>query len=136
MKSIKVRDYMTSNVLTFRKEDNAIEALRRLLKAGRSGGPVIDDEGKVIGMLSEYDCLKEALMDGYYQSGGGDSVADHMTREVEVVKADDDILITSELFLRGRRRIPVIEDGRLVGIISRVDFAKALIKTIDNPRHG
>lgn len=126
---------MTSNVLTFKREDSVIDALRRLLKAGRSGGPVVDPAGCVIGMLSEYDCLKEALMDGYYQTGS-DIVGNHMTCEVDVVNAEDNILVTSELFLRGRRRIPVIEDGVLVGIISRVDFARALIANIDHPKHG
>jgi len=135
MQSLKVKDYMTASVLTFKREDNLIDALRRLLKAGRSGGPVVDEEGKVIGMLSEYDCLREALLDGYFQTGS-DIVGNHMTPDVDVVKSDDNILVTSELFLRGRRRIPVIEDGVLVGIISRVDFAKALMATIDHPKHG
>lgn len=135
MQSIKVRDYMTRSVLTLKAEDSVIDALRRLLKAGRSGAPVVDNSGNVVGMLSEIDCLKEALMGGYYQQSG-DWVSDHMTKELDVVKSDDDILATADLFLKGRRRIPVMEDGELVGIITRADFARALIDKIDHPSHG
>lgn len=135
MKEVKVRDYMTESVMTFKPQDNVIEALRRLLKAGRSGGPVVDSEGKLVGLISEIDCLKEALMGGYYQQGG-DRVADHMSTEVDMVKPDDDILVLADMFLKGRRRLPVVEDGKIVGIITRPDFAKALIDRIDHPHHG
>lgn len=135
MKSIRVKDYMSSNIVSFKPEDNVIEALRQLLKAGRSGAPVIDNQGTLVGMLSEIDCLKEALMDGYYQSAS-DRVADHMTTKVDTVKADDDILVLAELFTKGRRRIPVLDGTRLVGIISRQDFARSMIYSIDHPHHG
>ncbi|ARU54964.1 MAG: CBS domain-containing protein [Pseudomonadales bacterium] len=135
MHSVKVRDYMTSNVLSFKPEDGVIEALRSLLKAGRSGAPVLDDDHKLVGVLSEIDCLKEALMGGYYQQAG-DRVADHMSAEVDCVQADDDILVVADLFMKGRRRLPVMEEGRMVGIITRQDFARALIERIDHPHHG
>jgi len=135
MQSLKVRDYMTRSVLTLKAEDSVIDALRKLIKAGRSGAPVVDNEGNIVGLLSEIDCLKEALMGGYYQQAG-DRVSDHMTQEIDSVKADDDILVTAELFLKGRRRLPVMEHGKLVGIITRCDFGKALLESIDHPHHG
>lgn len=135
MQSLKVRDYMTSNVLTLKEQDSVIDALRKLIKAGRSGAPVVNDQGQIVGLLSEFDCLKETLMGGYYQQAG-DSVADHMTREIDSVNADDNILVTAELFIKGRRRLPVMENGKLVGIITRCDFGKALLASIDNPHHG
>lgn len=135
MKSVKVQDYMTRRVLSFSPEENIIAALRKLLKVGHSGGPVLDADGNLVGMLSEIDCLKEALQGGYYQEAG-DRVCDHMTAEVDKVNADDEILSTADFFLEGRRRLAVVEDSKLVGLITRQDFAKALIETIDNPRHG
>ncbi len=135
MKSVKVRDYMTRRVLSFSPEESIVTALRTLLKEGHAGGPVLDETGNLVGMLSEIDCLKEVLQGGYYQSAG-DSVSDHMTTEVDKVQADDDILSTSDLFLKGRRRLAVVEDGKLVGLITRQDFGKALINKIDNPHHG
>jgi CBS domain-containing protein len=85
--------------------------------------------------LSEIDCLKEALMGGYYQEAG-DRVADHMTAAVDAVQAEADLLSTAELFLKGRRRLPVLDGEKLVGIITRKDFGRALIHSIDHPHHG
>lgn len=135
MKSIKIKDYMTANPLCVKPEQSVIEALRKLIKAGRSGAPVIDNEGRLIGVLSEIDCLKEALMGGYYQAAG-DRVADHMTSPADSVQANDEILSTAELFLKGRRRLPVLDGDKLVGIISRKDLGRALIRSIDHPHHG
>lgn len=135
MESIKVGDYMSANVMAFKPEDSVIDALRQLIKHGRSGAPVVDNEGRLVGILSEFDCLKEALMGGYYQEAG-DRVADHMTINPDAVQKDDDIIRAGELFLEGRRRLPVLEGEKLVGIISRSDFGRALIHTIDHPHHG
>ena len=135
MHSIKVKDYMSPTVMTFKPEDSVIDALRKLIKAGRSGAPVIDNQGTIVGILSELDCLKEALMGGYYQQVG-DRVADHMTAQPDAVQQDDNIIVTADLFLKGRRRLPVLDGEKLVGIITRQDFGKALIDTIDHPHHG
>ena len=135
MHSVKIKDYMNNKVTTFKPEDSIISALRKLVKTGHSGGPVVDNEGNLVGIISEIDCLKEALMDGYYQQVG-DRVADHMTKEIDVVKQDDDIIKCADYFYKGRRRLPVLDDGKLVGIITRKDFAKALINRIDHPHHG
>jgi len=135
MHSIKVKDYMSPNVMTFKPEDSVIDALRKLIKAGRSGAPVVDNQGSIVGILSELDCLKEALMGGYYQQVG-DRVADHMTAQPDAVQQDDNIIVTADLFLKGRRRLPVLDGEKLVGIITRQDFGKALIDTIDHPHHG
>lgn len=135
MNSVKIKDYMNSRVITFKPEDSIISALRKLVKKGHSGGPVVDNEGKVVGILSEIDCLKEALMDGYFQQVG-DRVADHMTTELDFVKQDDDIIKCADYFYKGRRRLPVLDGEKLVGIITRKDFARALINRIDNPHHG
>jgi predicted transcriptional regulator len=126
---------MSESVTSFKPEDNLVEALRQLVKKNHSGAPVLDNEGRLVGMLSEIDCLKEALMDGYFQSAS-DRVADHMTKEVDFVQASDNILVLADIFIGGRRRVPVLEDGVLVGIITRQDFARALIYKIDHPHHG
>ncbi|KZZ16453.1 hypothetical protein A3750_23195 [Oleiphilus sp. HI0079] len=59
-----------------------------------------------------------------------------MTKEVDCVKANDNILVLADMFVGGRRRVPVVDEGALVGIITRQDFARALIYTIDHPHHG
>lgn len=135
MQSIKIKDYMSSNVMTLKPEDNVIDALRRLIKAGRSGAPVLDNDGTLVGILSEIDCLKEALMGGYYQESG-DRVADHMSSQIDEVQVEDGILKAADLFMQGRRRLPVMDGDKLVGIITRQDFGRALLETIDHPHHG
>mgnify|MGYP000300696215 CR=1 FL=1 len=135
MNSITIQDYMSTQVITFKPEENIITALRRLVQKGHSGGPVVDNEGKLVGIISEIDCLKEALMDGYYQQVG-DRVADHMTTELDYVKQTDDIIKCADYFYKGRRRLPVLDNDKLVGLITRKDFARALIDRIDNPHHG
>lgn len=126
---------MSPNVLTFKPEESVINALRILIKKGRSGAPVLDNEGKLVGILSELDCLKEALNDGYYQAVG-DRVADHMTADPDCVQQEDDIITCADFFTNGRRRLPVMDNNKLVGIITRHDFARALINRIDHPHHG
>ncbi len=135
MNTVKIKDYMSTQVITFKPEENIIAALRKLVQKGHSGGPVLDNEGNLVGIISEIDCLQEALMDGYYQEVG-DRVADHMTKDLDCVKQDDDIIKCADLFNKGRRRLPVLDGDKLVGIITRKDFARALIHRIDNPHHG
>jgi len=133
--SVKIKDYMSTQVTTFKPEESIIAALRKLVHKGHSGGPVLDNEGKLVGIISEIDCLNEALMDGYYQEVG-DRVADHMTKELDCVKQEDDIIRCADYFNKGRLRLPVLDGDKLVGIITRKDFARALINRIDHPYHG
>ena len=109
LKSIKVRDYITRNLVTFRPEMNLFTAINRLLEHRISGAPVVDGQGHLVGLLSEGDCLRGILSGAYYESAGGD-VSAYMTTEVEVISPEADIIEISERFLRGRRRrLPVVE---------------------------
>ena len=85
LKSIKVRDYMTRNLVTFRPEMNLFTAINRLLEHRISGAPVVDGQGHLVGLLSEGDCLRGILSGAYYESAGGD-VSAYMTTEVEVFR--------------------------------------------------
>ena len=80
----------------------------------------------MVGLLSEGDCLRGILSGAYYESAGGD-VSAYMTTDVEVISPEADIIEISERFLRGRRRrLPVVEDGRLIGQVSRSDVLRAV----------
>jgi CBS domain-containing protein len=126
LKSIKVRDYMTRHLVTFRSDTDLFTAINRLLEHRISGAPVIDSQGHLIGLLSEGDCLRGILSGAYYEAIGG-NVSAYMTSEVETISPETDIIEVSERFLRGRLgRMPVIEDGRLVGQISRHDVLRAV----------
>lgn len=126
LKSIKVRDYMTRHLVTFRAETDLFTAINRLLEHRIADAPVVDASGHLIGMLSEGDCLRAILSGAYYESIGG-TVGDQMTREVETVSPEVDVITVSQQFLEGRLgRLPVIADGRLVGQISRSDVLRAV----------
>ncbi len=128
LKSIKVRDYMTRHLVTFRSDTDLFTAINRLLEHRISGAPVVDSQGHLIGLLSEGDCLRGILSGAYYESVGGTvTVSGYMTTEVETISPEADIIEVSERFLRGRRRrFPVVEHGRLVGQISRHDVLRAV----------
>ena len=128
LNSVKVRDYMTTNLVVFHPDTELFKAIDHLLRHSISGAPVVDARGKLVGLLSEVDCLKGILSGSYYdyESLGGE-VSEYMTTEVDVVDADQDILAISERFIKERRRrFPVVEDGKLVGQISRKDVLRAV----------
>jgi len=128
LKSIKVRDYMTSDLVTFTADMDLFRAIDRLLVNQISGAPVLDERGNLVGLLSEGDCLKGILAGSYFEEVGG-TVASVMTVVVETIDADADIVKAAEHFIRmRRRRLPVIDEGRLVGQISRRDILRAMQK--------
>ncbi|QHS11487.1 CBS domain-containing protein [Sinimarinibacterium sp. NLF-5-8] len=121
-----VRNFMASSLLTFRPDMDVMEAIHILTQREFSGAPVLDDLGNVIGVLSSKDCMKVALNASYHGNRGG-SVSDFMSREVTTVEADMSILEIAKMFAdRPQRRYPVMEDNRLVGIITRSNVLRAI----------
>jgi CBS domain-containing protein len=126
MRSIKVADYMTRKLVTFHPETPLLEAMSVMLDARVSGAPVVDAEGRLTGMLSEIDFL-DAMLKGSYHGDVEGTVSSVMTTGAQTVESDTDIYSASEIFVRdGRRRLPVLENGRLVGQISRRDVLRAI----------
>jgi CBS domain-containing protein len=118
--------YMSSDLVTFTPEMDLHHAIRLLLKNRISGAPVVDGQGRLVGILTKKDCLKVAFSASYHQELGG-HVAEFMSPEVKTVDAQSDIVEVAELFLNSRfRRFPVMRNGRLVGVISRHDVLRAL----------
>ncbi len=58
MKSLKVKEYMATRLVTLKPNTNVVEAMDQLLKAKISGAPVVDDDGALIGILSEVDLMQ------------------------------------------------------------------------------
>ena len=126
LKSALVRDYMAGQLVAFKPDMDVLDAIHELVKQRIAGAPVVNDQGELVGMLSELDCLKIALNAGYYGDWGG-PVADYMTPDVETVDADMSIIDLAQKFLKsGFRRFPVLRNNRLVGQISRRDVLRAL----------
>lgn len=128
LSSLKVKDYMLGDALAFEPETEVLEAAHLLLKHHLSGAPVVDRNGRVIGFLSEKDCLKVALNASYYEQLGG-PVKQFMTQPVVTVDAESSLTEVAQMFVQlGHRTYPVVDDGRLVGQLSRHDTLKALEK--------
>lgn len=122
------RDIMTRSVVTLSPEMRALEAAEILLEHEISGAPVVDAEGTLLGILSEYDCLR-AVASAQYDFDDHDvvvNVDELMTREVHTVSPEIDLFGLAHEFVTLRvRRFPVVEDERLIGQVSRRDALRA-----------
>jgi Predicted transcriptional regulator, contains C-terminal CBS domains len=126
LKSIKVRSYMTRHPLTFRPELDLFTAIERLLEHGVAAAPVVDGRGKLVGLLSEADCLRATLAGAYHDDAHG-AVSQYMTVVPDTIDINADIIKAAEgLLLDHRQRLPVLENGRLVGTLSRHDVLRAV----------
>lgn len=125
MRSVKVSDFMAKRLVTLQPQTNVVEAMGVLLDKKISGAPVVDDDGVLVGVLSEVDLMKIIIQDSYYDEAAG-VVGDYMRFPVDTVEADTDIYSLAERFLtEHRRRYPVVRHGKLVGQISRRDVLRA-----------
>ena len=125
-KAERVRDFMTKNPLSISPETEIMRAVHLLVAEDISGLPVTDAQGRLVGILTERDCIAVALQAGYFDELGG-CVEQYMTTPVETVEPDSSLMDLAELFARSPfRRCPVVEEGRLVGLICRRDILRAL----------
>ncbi|MCR9261569.1 MAG: CBS domain-containing protein [Pseudomonadaceae bacterium] len=116
---------MSTRLVTFQADTNVVSAMAVLLKEKISGAPVVDEVGNLVGVLSEVDIMQVIVQDSYYDESVG-IVGDFMHSPAEVVSPDTDIYTLAERFIKeGRRRYPVVSNGRLVGQISRRDVLRA-----------
>ena len=120
------KDAMSRHLITLNPDMEVLEALRILVDERLSGAPVLDQVGNLIGMLTERDCMRIALDAGYFSEEGG-RVGNFMSTAVTTVEAHTPIAEIAELFAGSHfRRLPVMQQGRLIGIISRRDVLKVL----------
>lgn len=125
------RDIMTRSLVTLRPEMSVIDAAEILLKYKISGAPVVDAEGEFLGLLSEFDCLRDVAAAEYdldYHDAVV-TVADLMTKVAHTTGPETDLFGLAHEFVTLRvRRLPVLEDGRLIGQVSRRDALKAAVE--------
>ena len=135
---LSVRDIMTYQPKTIDADMGLTEAAREMVRLGVGGLPVVDDDGLVVGMLGERELLRS--LSNYLQGGRGEStrapgvpsskptVRDAMTRQVLCVSPDQAIAdVSSMMTNKDVDRVPVVRDGRLVGLLTRGDIVRKLL---------
>jgi predicted transcriptional regulator len=121
-----VDDYMTRTLYTFLPSDNIHSAVKTLLEKRISGAPVVDEAGKLVGVLSKKDCLQVVYAASYHQDWGG-RVDEYMNSDVHTIESGTDIIEAADLFVQSSyRRFPVMKNGHMIGQISRQDILRAL----------
>jgi len=122
-----VREFMDKFVDTLSPETDIMEAVDFLLEKRVTGALVADSEGKLVGILTEFDCLKLLTLGGADHEIARGKVKDFMTTEVQTIPPSMDIYYLAGLFMvEDFRRFPVVEDGRIVGAITRFDVLRAV----------
>jgi predicted transcriptional regulator len=123
-----VADFMTGTVYTVRPETDVTQAVGVLTQRSCSGAPVVDADGRVVGVLTHEGCMR-ALSGAAYTGEHAGKVDDHMSREFAVVEPTADLFRVVSMFSNeAGRRILVADHGKLVGIVTRTDALKALDK--------
>ncbi len=115
----RARDVMNKNVVAIRPDATVEEAIHSLLENHVSGVPIIDEQGYLAGIISEFQLL-EAI---YRPEVKQERVRDLMTKDVITVAEDAALSEVANMLLLHRiRRVPVVRDGKMVGIIARRDL--------------
>jgi CBS domain-containing protein len=132
------RDWMTRDTLMLRLEDDVLDAIDRLLGSDLASAPVVDETGSVVGVFTEKDAVRALSQVMYNELAETSPVERHMSRQFTCCEADWDLFRVSELFLASNfPGLPVIEDGKLVGVIRRKGQIKGLLlfrKRLDRAR--
>lgn len=129
VQSVSVADYMARKLITFKPDQPMFDVVNALMKNKISGGPVVNDQNELVGVISEGDCLKEVAKGKYHNMPIFSGLVDeHMAKNVVTVDPDMNIFEAANLFLEKRlRRFPVVKDGKLIGQISQKDIMKAVL---------
>ena len=146
----KVVDLMTRDVITVRTDAPVVEIARAMLSRNISGVPVVDPDGRVVGIVTEADLVERnanvhfptflQILDARIflsntrhfedelRKALGTTAAEVMTEQVESVQAGDDLSVVATLMVdKGVNPVPVYEGHRLVGIISRSDIIRHIL---------
>jgi CBS domain-containing protein len=149
---MKASDVMTNKVISIRPDAPLSEMIKLMLDRRISGLPVVAEDGKLVGMVTEGDCLRraetgtevkrsfwrdlitgsETLASEYIRSHGR-KVSEVMTRDAISVSPDTDLGEVIHLMEKNRiKRVPVVKDNKVVGILSRANLVQALSGLVRN----
>lgn len=118
--TVTARDIMTTDVITVPADTSVESAARTMFERRISGLPVVDEEGRLAGVVTEFDVIART----------GERVEDIMTRSVISVGEETDTEAIARMLIEQKvRRLPVVRDGKVIGIISRSDLIRLFALT-------
>ena len=128
LRSVELKNYMLTHPLTVSEHATMGEAIKLIIDNKISGLCVLGDGGRLVGILSELDCLR-ALLQSSYSEGGIGTVQDYMAAEnLVVANPHEDITdVAQDMLAKKKRRRPVVEDGRLIGQVTCRQLLKATL---------
>ena len=123
-----VMDYMTRDLVTVPPHTDIAQVVRLLIEHDISGLLVVEADSRLVGVVTERDCIAVAASSGYYEEWGG-PVSKFMSTPVETVGPDDNLLdVAARMAKSIFRRFPVVEDGRVIGLLTRRDVLRVIDK--------
>lgn len=125
-----VTNYMATDLITFKPDDEIGEVISKLNDNQISGAPVLNERKELIGIISEQDCLRVVIDSAYHnQPISKHYVKDYMQKNIITISHDADVVEAANMFLKHRfRRFPVVKDGILKGQVSKRDILRAALK--------
>ena len=124
--SVMTTEVMTNEVITVNKDTPIIEAIDHLAQFNITGLPVVNKKGEIEGIVTEKDMLELTynLSNMSYDSKSvPKTVGEVMTTEVKVFDVNDPLADVCQCLMNDNfRRVPIVSDGKMVGIISRKDL--------------
>jgi CBS domain-containing protein len=131
-----IEEIMQPNPASTKCGEPLMDAVETLTKHKLIGMPVVDDENRVVGFISEQDCIHSLLATSYFHEGNP-VVDEVMSREPLTIGLNDSVLDLARRLGRDKPKVyPVVDNGKLVGLITRSDILKALlVEARANHRH-
>ena len=138
---MRAKDVMSSPVTVIGIDATLLDAARLLINTHVSALPVVDGHGAVVGIVSEVDLIRHVMGDGgeaaslepHFDGPGatlalGGKVTERMTTAVIGAGEDDALESVAALMIKhGIKRLPVLRDGKAVGVVSRIDLVKSML---------
>jgi CBS domain-containing protein len=122
---------MDTEVPTLTPDIGIADAVDFLINQRVTGAPVIDSNGDLVGIVTEKDCLKLLAMGDASSDVPKGTVAEFMSTDLRTVPPRMNVYFAAGMFLNDHvRRFPVVEDGKLVGAITRFDILRAIQKAL------
>ena len=118
---------MTKDVIVVHPTTPLLQAMKMLIENQVSGLPVVDEEGCIVGVISEKDFLRLLVSDVITSK---EVVGDYMSPDVQFFYPQDSVIDICEFFMTMNvRRVPIVENGKVVGVISRRDLIKLILNS-------